>query len=86
MNKVLLALVLSLNPALGVAGVKIGDMIGTNGDCAKVALEKAGCPLQKFEAEGGKVGAVCKMTISGDKLETALDPTNGAVANIKKGD
>lgn len=86
MKKTLLVCALALLPAMASAEVKVGDMIGTNGDVAKAALEKAGCTVQKFEAEDGKVEAVCKMTDTGDTLEIAIDPATGAVSSVKKGD
>jgi hypothetical protein len=86
MKKTLLVCALALLPSLAFAEVKIGDMIGTNGDDAKAALEKAGCPVEKFEAEDGKVEAVRKMTVTGEMLEIVIDPATGAISDIKKGD
>lgn len=86
MKMLLLVSALALMPALAFAEVKVGDMIGTNGDEAKAALEKAGCPVEKFEAEDGKVEAVCKMTLTGEMLEIVIDPKTGAVSDVKKGD
>jgi hypothetical protein len=86
MKKILLVSALALMPAIAFAEVKVGDMIGTNGDEAKAALEKAGCPVEKFEAEDGMVEAVCKMADTGEMLEIVIDPATGAVSDIKKGD
>ena len=86
MKKILLVSALALMPAIAFAEVKVGDMIGTNGDEAKAALEKAGCPVEKFEAEDGMVEAVCKRTDTGEMLEIVIDPATGAVSDIKKGD
>lgn len=85
MKKILLVSALSLLPAVAFAEVKVGDMIGTKADEAKAALEKAGCTAQKFEAENGKVDAVCTGA-DGKKLEIVIDPATGKVADIKKGD
>lgn len=85
MKKTLLVCALALLPAAGFAEVKVGDMIGTDAATAKAALEKAGCPASKFEAEDGKVEAVCK-DAAGKTLEIVIDPKTGAVAEIKKGD
>ncbi|MCW1918186.1 PepSY domain-containing protein [Rhodobacter sp. KR11] len=86
MKKILLATAIAFLPSLASAEVKIGDVIGTNGDEAKVALEKAGCPVEKFEAEDGKVEAVCKMATTGEMMEIVIDPATGAVTDIKMGD
>lgn len=85
MKKILLVSALALLPAVAFAEVKVGDMIGIDADTAKAALEKAGCPVEKFEAEDGKVEAVCK-TAEGEMLEIVIDPKTGAVAEIKMGD
>ena len=86
MKKILLVSALALLPAVAMAEVKVGDMIGTDADSAKAALEKAGCPVEKFEAEDGKVEAVCKMTLTGEMMEIVIDPKTGAVTDIKMGD
>lgn len=89
MKKILLVSLLSLAPALApvlaMAEVKVGDVIGTDAETAKAALEKAGCPAEKFEAEDGMVEAVCK-TAEGATLEIVIDPKTGAVTDIKTGD
>ena len=86
MKKILLVSALALVPAFAMAEVKVGDVIGTDADAAKTALEAAGCPAEKFEAEDGKVEAVCKMAMTGDMLEIVIDPKTGAVSDVKKGD
>jgi hypothetical protein len=86
MKKTLLVCALALLPTLASAEVKVGDMVGTDGATAKAALEKAGCPVEKFEAEDGKVEAVCKMADSGKMLEIVIDPATGAISDIKTGD
>lgn len=86
MKKLLLVSALSFLPAVAFAEVKVGDMVGTSGAEAKTALEAAGCPVEKFEAEDGKIEAVCKMADSGEMLEIVIDPKSGAILDIKKGD
>ncbi len=86
MKKILLATAIAFLPALAFAEVKIGDIVGTNGDAAKLALETAGCPVEKFEAEDGKVEAVCKSAATGETMEIVIDPATGAVTDIKMGD
>lgn len=85
MKKLLLVSALCLLPALAQAEVKIGDEVGANAEAAKAALAKSGCAVKKFEAEDGKVEALC-LTEVGQMLEVVIDPATGKVADIKTGD
>lgn len=84
--KLLSVLVLISTPMAALAVPAVGDMIGTDPDTAKAALEKAGCPLVAFEAEDGKVEAKCTDTATGKVMEIYIDPTSGKVADIKSTD
>jgi Peptidase propeptide and YPEB domain len=64
----------------------VGDVVGTNPDDAKAALDKAGCPVDAFEAEDGKIEAKCTDAASGKGVEIYIDPKTGAVAEVKLGD
>jgi hypothetical protein len=64
----------------------VGDIVGTNPEEAKVALEKAGCPVDEFEAEDGKIEAKCKDAATGAEMEVYIDPKTGAVVEIKAED
>lgn len=64
----------------------VGDIVGTNPKDATAALEKAGCKLDAFEAEGGKIDARCTDVATGTLMEVSIDPKTGAVASIKSGD
>lgn len=81
----LLALSLTAAPLAALAMPAIGDIVGTNPKDATAALEKAGCMVQDFEAEGGKIEAKC--TDADKKLwEVYIDPKTGAVVQISDKD
>jgi Peptidase propeptide and YPEB domain len=73
-------------PLAAVAMPGVGDMIGTDPDTAKAALEKAGCVVDEFEAEDGKIEAKCKDTATGNDMEVYIDPASGKVTDIKAED
>lgn len=79
------ALILAPFAALAALPV-VGDVLGTDADTVKAALEAAGCPVEKFEAEDGSVEAVCKDAETGKMLEIVIDPKTGAVTDVKEGD
>lgn len=64
----------------------VGDIIGTDPVAAKAALEAAGCMVDAFEAEDGKIEAKCKDSATGAMMEVYIDPASGAVTEIKAGD
>ena len=64
----------------------VGDIVGTNPDDAKAALDKAGCPVGDFEAEDGKIEAKCTDVATDKGVEIYIDPKTGAVAEVKLGD
>lgn len=80
-----LALVM-LSPLAALAMPVVGDMIGTDPETAKVALEKAGCVVDEFEAEDGKIEAKCKDIATGNDMEVYIDPASGKVADVKSAD
>lgn len=86
MNKtLLLALTLAAAPLAALALPAVGDIVGTNPTDATAALEKAGCMVQSFEAEDGKIEAKC--TDADKKLwEVYIDPKTGAVLELKNED
>lgn len=87
MRTILLSLTLaSLTPMAALALPAVGDMIGTDPDTAKEALETAGCTLDAFEAEDGKIEAKCKDVATGKNVEIYIDPASGAVVDIKEND
>lgn len=73
-------------PLSALAMPAVGDMIGTDAETAKVALEKAGCPVKSFEAEDGKVEAKCTDAATGKLMEVYIDPASGKVTKIKEED
>jgi Peptidase propeptide and YPEB domain len=79
-------LVLSALPLSAGAMPLVGDLIGTDPDTAKAALEKAGCVVQAFEAEDGKIEAKCNDVATGKAMEVYIDPASGKVADIKSED
>ena len=84
--KLLTILALTSLPMAAMAMPVVGDMIGTDPETAKAALEKAGCTVNAFEAEDGKIEAKCKDSATGAALEVYIDPATGAVTEIKTGD
>jgi hypothetical protein len=87
MRKLILPLALAaFSPMAALAMPAVGDMIGTDPETAKVALEKAGCMVDEFEAEDGMIEARCKDTVSGKDMEVYIDPASGKVAKITEED
>lgn len=74
-----------LAPVAVMAMPAVGDMVGTNPNDATAALEKAGCKVQAFEAEGGKIEAKCTDE-AGKAWEVYIDPKTGAVVELKDND
>jgi hypothetical protein len=84
MKKLLLSVTLAtLAPMAAMAMPVVGDVVGTDPDTAKVALENAGCMVDEFEAEDGKIEARCKDSATGKDMEVYIDPASGAVVDIK---
>ncbi|WP_319519193.1 PepSY domain-containing protein [uncultured Martelella sp.] len=68
-------------PLSALAMTAVGDVVGTNPQDATAALEKAGCSVRDFEAEGGMIEAKC--TDEANRLwEVYIDPASGAVKKI----
>lgn len=87
MQKLILSLALAtLTPMAALAMPAVGDMIGTDPETAKAALEAAGCPVDEFEAEDGKIEAKCTDAATGKAMEVYIDPASGAVVDIKDED
>lgn len=80
------AVLLAAMPVSAFAMPAVGDMIGTDPETAKVALEKAGCTVNEFEAEDGKIEAKCTDTATSKAMEVYIDPASGKVADIKAED
>ena len=73
-------------PLAAFAMPVVGDIVGTDPVAAKAALETAGCLVDKFEAEDGKIEAKCKDSVTGAMMEVYIDPASGAVVEIKAED
>ena len=87
MRKLMLPLALVvLSPMAAMAMPMIGDMIGTDPETAKTALAAAGCVVDEFEAEDGKIEAKCKDAATGAEMEVYIDPASGKVVDIKAED
>ena len=80
---VLLALVL---PGAAFALPQVGDVVGTNPEVVRAALEAAGCRVDEFEAEDGLVEAKCREVASGKRWEIYIDPQTGAVRKLSLDD
>lgn len=63
-----------------------GDIIGTTPETATAALETAGCKVDSFEPEDGKIEAKCTETATGKAWEIYIDPKTGAVTKVKAND
>jgi hypothetical protein len=85
-HPILLALALSVAPMAALAMPQLGDVVGTNPTDATAALEKSGCKVTAFEAEGGKIEAKCTETASAKTWEVYIDPKTGAVVEMKNDD
>jgi Peptidase propeptide and YPEB domain len=87
MQKFIYSLTLvALTPMAALAMPAIGDVVGTDPEAAKAALETAGCLVDEFEAEDGKIEAKCKDSATGKDMEVYIDPASGAVVDIKAED
>ena len=73
-------------PMAALAMPAVGDVVGTDPEAAKAALESAGCTVDEFEAEDGKIEAKCKDSATGEMMEVYIDPASGAVTDIKAAD
>ena len=73
-------------PVAAFAMPAVGDVVGTEPVAAKAALEAAGCMVDEFEAEDGKIEAKCKDSATDKMMEVYIDPASGAVVEIKAED
>ncbi|WP_216842500.1 PepSY domain-containing protein [Tabrizicola piscis] len=86
LSLIILAALPVLAPMAAVAMPAIGDVVGTEPVAATAALEAAGCTVDEFEAEDGKIEAKCKDSATGAMMEVYIDPASGAVVDIKAED
>lgn len=84
--KLLTFLALTATPMAVLAMPAVGDMVGTDPATATAALEKAGCKVNEFEAEDGKIEAKCTDTATMKAMEVYIDPASGKVTDIKAED
>ena len=82
-RSLLLTLALLATPFAASAMPAVGDIVGSNAEAAKAALETAGCPVTAFEAEDGKIEAICTDAATAKKMDITIDPATGAVLTIK---
>ena len=73
-------------PLAAFAMPVVGDIVGTDMVAAKAALEAAGCMVDEFEAENGKIEAKCEDSATGADMEVYIDPATGAIVEIKSED
>lgn len=86
-SRTLTALLLAVAlPGAAFALPQVGDVIGTNPDTARPALEAAGCTVDEFEVEDGLVEAKCHEVTSGKKWEIYINPQTGAVEKLAEND
>jgi Peptidase propeptide and YPEB domain len=79
----ILTFALLATPFAASAMPAVGDIVGANADAARAALEKSGCPVDMFEAEDGKIEAICTDAATSKKMDIVIDPATGAVVSIK---
>ncbi|GAB4520747.1 MAG: hypothetical protein Tsb0019_21860 [Roseibium sp.] len=72
-------------PASAFAMPAVGDTVGTNPADATAALAAAGCNVQEFEAEDGKIEAKCT-DAANKRWEVYIDPKTGKVTTVKADD
>lgn len=84
--KLLSILAVTSMPMAAFALPAVGDLIGTDPETAKVALEKAGCPVDTFDAEDGKIEAKCTDSATKKPMEIYIDPASGKVVDMKSVD
>ncbi|TRD16640.1 PepSY domain-containing protein [Palleronia caenipelagi] len=80
-----LAATLTALPLAAFAMPTVGDTVGTNPTDATAALAEAGCMVDEFEAEDGKIEAKCK-DADGKEWEVYIDPASGKVVKIEEDD
>jgi hypothetical protein len=80
-----LALGLMAAPLAALAAPTVGDVVGTDPAAATAALAKVGCTVTNFEAEGGKVEALCT-DADQKKWDVTIDPATGAITDLKSSD
>jgi len=80
------ALIALTLPGAALALPAVGDVVGTNAEAARTALEAAGCSVRDFEAEDGMIEAKCIDTASGKLWEIYIDPQTGKVARLSDED
>ncbi len=87
MQKLLLSVAFAaFAPMAALAMPAVGDVVGADPETAKAALDAAGCPVDEFEAEDGKIEAKCTDAATGSAMEVYIDPASGAVTDIKDAD
>lgn len=80
-RSMVLAVSLIAAPVAAFAMPAVGDIVGTNPADAAAALQKAGCNLKGFEAEGGMIEAKC-YDENNKMHEVYINPKTGAIARI----
>ena len=80
---VALVATLMLAPLAATAMPVVGDNVGSGADTVKAALETAGCMVKVFEAEDGRVEAICTETATSAVWDISIDPANGLITEIK---
>ena len=81
-----LTLTLFLAPMIASALPVVGDVVGTTPETATAALDAAGCKVDSFEPEDGKIEAECTEAATTKAWEIYIDPKTGAVTEVKAND
>jgi len=77
---------LAAMPLMAAAMPVAGDIVGTDAEAARAALATAGCTVQSFELEDGKIEAKCTDAATGALMEVYIDPATGTVTDVKSED
>lgn len=86
-SKTLTALLFAVAlPGGAFALPQVGDVVGTNPEVVRPALEAAGCTVDEFEVEDGLVEAKCHEVASGKRWEIYIDPQTGMIKKLSGND
>ncbi|MEP1206213.1 MAG: PepSY domain-containing protein [Rhizobiaceae bacterium] len=86
LNKKFIALMATatLVPTIALAGVTLGDSVGTSEAEIRASLEKQGYTIEEFEREDGEIEV--EVTLDGKPLEIEISPEDGTVISMEVDD
>ncbi len=78
------AVALAAVPGLALAGMSVGDSVGTSDEEIRAALTAQGYSIEEIENEDGKFEA--EVVLNGQTFEIEIDPHSGNVLEIEEDD